>query len=120
MVVEVAMGLHFFLSHNPHHHRSPSINKLLYSTLSTSQKWLEAEEETQSSLSLSADPSLSLTSIAEKIQELDREMKYIVNKAKMAKAKAEREAAEAKVKAEKEAAAKKKKEEEERKQKRKL
>ncbi|KAF2362863.1 Heat shock protein 70 family [Trinorchestia longiramus] len=69
----------------------------------STQSWLEQAEEAQALLQPHDDPSLSLNLIADKINDLDREMKYLFNKAKLAKAKADREAAEAKAKAEREA-----------------
>lgn len=74
-----------------------NLDDLIVST----QNWLEKAEEAQAELKLSEDPSLSLESIAEKITDLDREMRYLFNKAKIARAKADKEAAEAKAKAEK-------------------
>ncbi|KAB7506161.1 Hypoxia up-regulated protein 1 [Armadillidium nasatum] len=84
------------------------------------QKWLEEKEEEQDNLELYKNPVLSIRSISEKIDSLDREVKYMLNKAKITKAKREREAAEAKLKeaqekarAEKEARKKKNKTDEE-------
>ncbi|KAK7068456.1 Hypoxia up-regulated protein 1 [Halocaridina rubra] len=67
------------------------------------QKWLEEKEELQENTPLYETPKLLLADIAEKMASLDREIKYLVNKGKIVKAKKDREAAEAKAKAEKEA-----------------
>lgn len=67
------------------------------------QKWLEEKEELQQKTSFSETPKILLSDITEKMASLDREIKYLVNKGKIVKAKKEREAAEAKAKAEKEA-----------------
>ncbi|CAL4121820.1 unnamed protein product, partial [Meganyctiphanes norvegica] len=76
-----------------------SMDKLIIDT----QKWLEEKEEGQAEVPLNEPPKLTLNAIGEKMAALDREIKYLVNKAKIAKAKRDREAAEAKIKAEKEA-----------------
>nr|XP_045598066.1 hypoxia up-regulated protein 1-like isoform X2 [Procambarus clarkii] len=67
------------------------------------QRWLEEKEELQEKTSLHEDPKLTLGGIAEKWSSLDREIKYLINKAKITKAKKDREAAEAKARADKEA-----------------
>lgn len=67
------------------------------------QKWLEEKEELQENAPLYETPKLLISEIAEKMANLDREIKYLVNKGKIVKAKKDREAAEAKAKAEKEA-----------------
>lgn len=76
-----------------------TMDKLITDT----QKWLEDKEEQQQTQALSDEPKLKLNDIGEKLGALDREIKYLVNKAKITKAKKDKEAAEAKVKAEKEA-----------------
>ncbi|XP_042860610.1 hypoxia up-regulated protein 1-like isoform X3 [Penaeus japonicus] len=76
-----------------------TMDKLIVDT----QKWLEDKEEQQQAQSLSDDPKLKLNDVGEKLGALDREIKYLVNKAKITKAKKDKEAAEAKAKAEKEA-----------------
>ncbi|XP_076043824.1 hypoxia up-regulated Grp170 co-chaperone protein isoform X2 [Oratosquilla oratoria] len=76
-----------------------SMEKLIVDT----EKWLETKEEEQEKTPLYETPKLPLSGIGEKIGALDREIKYLVNKARLVKAKKEREAAEAKIKAEKEA-----------------
>lgn len=76
-----------------------SMDKLIIDT----QKWLEEKENAQADVPLNEPPKLTLHSIGEKMGALDREIKYLVNKAKIAKAKRDREVAEAKIKAEKEA-----------------
>lgn len=76
-----------------------SMDKLIIDT----QKWLEDKEDAQAETPLTEPPKLTLTAIGEKMGAMDREIKYLVNKAKIAKAKRDREAAEAKIKAEKEA-----------------
>merc|ERR1739842_97909 len=76
-----------------------SMDKLIIDT----QKWLEEKEDAQADVPLNEPPKLTLHSIGEKMGALDREIKYLVNKAKIAKAKRDREVAEAKIKAEKEA-----------------
>lgn len=69
------------------------------------QKWLEEKEELQDKTPLHENPKLTLGGIAEKWSSLDREIKYLINKAKITKAKKDREAAEAKAKADKDARA---------------
>lgn len=76
-----------------------TMDKLIIDT----QKWLEEKEELQEKTPLSETPKLLIAEIAEKMSSLDREIKYLVNKGKIVKAKKDREAAEAKAKAEKEA-----------------
>ncbi|KAK4297071.1 hypothetical protein Pmani_030475 [Petrolisthes manimaculis] len=82
-----------------------AIDKLIVDT----QKWLEEKFELQSKTPLYEDPKLTLTDIGEKWSALDREIKYLINKAKIVKAKKDREAAEAKIKEEKEEKEKKEK-----------
>ncbi|KAK3850211.1 hypothetical protein Pcinc_043076 [Petrolisthes cinctipes] len=82
-----------------------AIDKLIVDT----QKWLEEKSELQSNTPLWEDPKLTLTDIGEKWSALDREIKYLINKAKIVKAKKDREAAEAKIKEEKEEKEKKEK-----------
>lgn len=86
-----------------------TLDDLIVST----QKWLEDKMEQQEALPLHEDPKLTLSDIAEKWSALDREIKYLINKAKIAKVKKDKEAAEAKAKAEKEKEEKKKKKDEE-------
>lgn len=76
-----------------------TMDKLIIDT----RKWLEDKEQLQENTQLSEDPKLTLADIGEKWSALDREIKYLINKAKITKAKKDREAAEAKAKAEKEA-----------------
>ncbi|XP_063606713.1 hypoxia up-regulated protein 1-like [Penaeus indicus] len=76
-----------------------TMDKLIVDT----QKWLEDKEEQQQAQASSDEPKLKLSDIGEKLGALDREIKYLVNKAKITKAKKDKEAAEAKAKAEKEA-----------------
>ncbi|KAL7636636.1 UNVERIFIED_CONTAM: hypothetical protein RMT77_013413 [Armadillidium vulgare] len=70
--------------------------KTLDNLIINTQKWLEEKEEEQDNLELYKNPVLSIRSIFEKIDSMDREVKYMINKAKITKAKREREAAEAK------------------------
>ncbi|XP_042234500.1 hypoxia up-regulated protein 1-like [Homarus americanus] len=53
------------------------------------QKWLEDKEELQDKTALSENPKLTLSDIGEKWSALDREIKYLINKAKITKARKE-------------------------------
>ncbi|XP_050731958.1 hypoxia up-regulated protein 1-like [Eriocheir sinensis] len=75
----------------------------LDSLIVDTQKWMEEKMELQEARALHEDPKLTLSDVAEKWTAMDREIKYLINKAKIVKAKKDREAAEAKIKAEKEA-----------------
>lgn len=85
----------------------------LQKKLDTIEQWKIDAEKEQEAQPMSEMPKMTTSLIAEKGLELDREVKYLINKAKIAKADKEREKrkkeAEAKAEAEKEKKAKKKK-----------
>ncbi|KAK8372454.1 hypothetical protein O3P69_012016 [Scylla paramamosain] len=77
--------------------------------INETQKWLDEKTELQKSIPAHEDPKLTLSDIADKWSALDREIKYLINKAKIAKVKKEKEAAEEKAREEKKKEEEKKK-----------